>query len=333
MKHGSNSANNPGVFPVAPGVWGMKDVFVNFYMIQNLGNETWVLVDAGLKWSAGKIKKMAAYLFGADSRPQAIILTHGHFDHTGAIQSLSEEWDVPVYVHFMEIPYVTGKSSYPPPDPTVGGGIMAYMSSIYPKSPINIWSKVNVLPADGTVPGLEGWKYLHTPGHTPGHVSLYRASDHVLIAGDAFVTTQAESGVAVMMQKKKVSGPPKYFTCDWQAAEQSVKTLHALEPKIVATGHGQPMFGAELRQQLNSLAQNFATEAVPEKGRYVNEPATADSNGILYIPTAAGHSNDLVYKVVGFAVSLIAFAYLYSNKKKKNRRLRNEYLLDFEYNF
>ena len=137
------------IFPVATGVWGMKDVFVNFYMIQNEENTDWVLVDAGLKWSAPKIKKMANYLFGENARPSAIILTHAHFDHVGSLAQLAEEWDVPVYAQYMEIPYLTGKASYPPPDPTVGGGMMSYMSLVYPRTPINIWNRINVLPSDG----------------------------------------------------------------------------------------------------------------------------------------------------------------------------------------
>src|SRR3954468_24623197 len=99
------------MFTVAPGVWGIKDTFVNFYIIQDLNSDNWVLVDAGLKWSAAKIKKMASYLFGDTSKPASIVLTHGHFDHVGSVAKLAEEWDVPVYAHHMEIPYLTGKSS------------------------------------------------------------------------------------------------------------------------------------------------------------------------------------------------------------------------------
>ena len=68
-------------------------------------------------------------LFGHGNRPAAILLTHGHFDHVGALKTLAEEWDVPVYAHTLELPYLTGRSSYPPPDPSVGGGAMAAMSS------------------------------------------------------------------------------------------------------------------------------------------------------------------------------------------------------------
>src|SRR5689334_13812908 len=129
-------------FTVAPGVWGRKDVFVNFYIIQDLTSDDWVLIDTGLKWSASKIKEMAGHLFGENSRPKSIILTHGHFDHVGSVAALAEEWDVPVYAHYLEVPYLTGHSNYPPPDPTVGGGLMATMSFLYPSTPINIWKHI-----------------------------------------------------------------------------------------------------------------------------------------------------------------------------------------------
>ncbi len=79
-------------FNVAPNVWGMKDIFVNFYMIKNNEDKHWVLIDTGLKISAPKIKKMAAELFGEESRPKAIILTHGHFDHVGSLKRLKGEF-------------------------------------------------------------------------------------------------------------------------------------------------------------------------------------------------------------------------------------------------
>src|SRR4051812_46259884 len=161
-------------FNVAPHVWGMKDIFVNIYMIQNEDEKNWVLVDAGLKTSAGKIKRMAASLFGENSKPKCIILTHGHFDHVGSLKKLATEWDVPVYAHYLELPYLTGRSYYPPPDPSVGGGLMAWMSFIYPNKPINMDGKIYALPEDGTVPGLKDWRYIHTPGHAPGHISLFR---------------------------------------------------------------------------------------------------------------------------------------------------------------
>ncbi len=78
------------VFAVAPGVWRMKDIFVNVYIVQNTDSTNWVLIDAGLKTSAPKIKAMAAEVFGSEgSRPSSIILTHGHFDHIGSLRKLA----------------------------------------------------------------------------------------------------------------------------------------------------------------------------------------------------------------------------------------------------
>ena len=49
-----------------------------------------------------------------------------------------------------------------------------------------------MLPSDGTVPHLPDFKWIHTPGHTPGHISLFREKDQALIVGDAFVTVKQE---------------------------------------------------------------------------------------------------------------------------------------------
>lgn len=312
------------LFSVAPGVWGRKDLFVNFYMIQDQSSGAWALVDAGLKWSAPKIRHMANELFGEGSRPTAIILTHGHFDHVGALSSLIEEWNVPVYAHSLEVPYLTGKSSYPPPDPTVGGGLMASMSWMYPRGPIDIKDYVRKLPMDNSIPGLSDWKYIHTPGHAPGHISLFRESDRVLIAGDAFVTTKAESAAYALSGMKHLSGPPKYYTCNWASAELSVIKLAALDPDIAATGHGVTMRGEELRGALRILSTNFKAMAIPDEGRYVNEPAVTNEQGVLFIPPATEKMSRLA-KVLGLSIAVASVALLiYQQTKSKRRPLEEE---------
>ena len=272
-------------FPVASGVWGTKDIFVNMYMIKSEETGEWVLADTGLKSSAPRIRKMAEKLFGPGARPAAIVLTHGHFDHAGSLKKLLEEWgDVPVYCHYLELPYLSGKSAYPPADPSVGGGLLAAFSWMYPKRPINVEPHLHILPPDGTVPGLPEWRYLHTPGHAPGHVSLFREHDRLLIAGDAFVTTRQESVTSVMLQQRRISGPPKYLTYDWEAAHNSVKRLAALHPRTVATGHGKPMAGPAMQAALEQLAIHFEETAVPDKGRYVHHAAVTDASGVTYLP-------------------------------------------------
>ena len=171
-----------------------------------------------------RIEGWAREHFG-DTPPVAIVLTHGHFDHVGALDELLNTWNVPVYGHPEEAPYLTGSRSYPDPDPTVGGGMMARMAALYPRSPIDVGSRLQLLPADGTVPALPDWRWIHTPGHTAGHVALFREADRTRIAGDAFCTTKQESFFAVATQRPELHGPPAYFTTDWDAARESVRTL------------------------------------------------------------------------------------------------------------
>lgn len=310
------------LFSVAPGVWGRKDLFVNFYVIQDQTTGAWALVDAGLKWSAPRIRNMASELFGEGVRPTAIILTHGHFDHVGALQTLTREWNVPVYAHSLEVPYLTGVSSYPPPDPTVGGGLMAAMSWMYPKGPINVHDFIRVLPNDNSIPGFPDWKYIHTPGHTPGHISLFRERDRVLIAGDAFVTTKAESAIYTLSGTKYLSGPPKYFTCNWASAELSVIKLAALDPAIAATGHGKIMRGEELRAALRSLSTHFKTVALPVEGRYRNEPAVTDEHGVLYLPPPTEKISKLA-KVLGISLAVASIALIIYQRSRHRHASAN----------
>ncbi len=264
----------------------LKTVLVNVFFsgLPGAGDRDWVLIDASIPGQTGAIVAAARKRFQPDARPSAIILTHGHFDHVGSLLSLARLWDVPIFAHELELPYLTGRSPYPPPDATVGGGMLALFSWMFPRGPIDLGDRVHPLPSDGSVPFMPGWRWIHTPGHTTGHVSLFRDSDRTLIAGDAFVTTKQESALAVIEQRQEIHGPPAYYTSDWVAARRSIEALSALNPETAATGHGVPMTGEPLRAGLRNLLRDFDQVAYPEHGRYAHQPAIADATGVISVP-------------------------------------------------
>jgi glyoxylase-like metal-dependent hydrolase (beta-lactamase superfamily II) len=293
---------------VATGVSYLLDRIVNVCFVGEPGTNdpTWTLIDAGLPGSADRIKRAAARLFGAESRPVAIVLTHGHFDHIGAIHTLARDWNAPVYAHELELPYLTGRSAYPPPDPLVGGGAMSVMSVLFPKGPIDLGSRVRSLPADGSVPGMPGWRWIPTPGHSPGHVSYVRDTDRTLVAGDAFVTTKQESLVAALTQRQELHGPPMYFTPDWESARESLRHLAAYAPAVAITGHGPPMRGERLRVELEQLASHFDEWVRPAHGRYRDRPAITNVNGVVDLPppVVSGRALAVTGLAIGAAVGL-----------------------------
>jgi glyoxylase-like metal-dependent hydrolase (beta-lactamase superfamily II) len=293
---------------VAPDLACLRTRIVNLFIYGQPGvpSGSWVLIDTGMPGSAAKIIRAAQEHIGPWARPSAIILTHGHFDHVGSVRSLAERWDVPVYAHRLELPYLTGRSSYPPPDPMVGGGALAALARFYPRGPIDLGWRVRVLPEDGSVPGMPGWRWIHTPGHTPGHVSLFRDEDRTLIAGDAFVATKQESAIAVLTQRAEIHGPPAYYTSDWEAARRSVQELAALEPLRAGTGHGPLLEGSKLIVGLQKLARNFDWMAVPLRGRYVRRPAVTDESGVVDVPPPV--SDPLPRVLLGVGLGLLASA-------------------------
>ena len=297
------------------GIVRVPVAFVNAYLIDitpNVPGHGWVLVDTGLRALGSlAIRRAAARRYGARSQPRAIVLTHGHFDHAGSAQALAVEWDVPVFAHPLELPYLTGRSEYPPQDPTVGGAL-GMMSRAFPRGAIDLGRNLHPLAADGTLPFLPGWHAVATPGHTPGHLAFWRESDRVLLAGDALATMNQESWATTVTMPRTLRWPPAPMTTDWDAAGESIRRLAALRPRVLAAGHGLPLIGPDVPDALATFARTFTP---PEHGRYVGRPVRADGDGIVAMPPPVGDPVRTAMRAAAGVAAIAAVVLTYARRR------------------
>jgi NADPH:quinone reductase-like Zn-dependent oxidoreductase/glyoxylase-like metal-dependent hydrolase (beta-lactamase superfamily II) len=250
---------------VAHGVFqlptGRKRMASHVYLVRS--GQGWVLVDAGWPTAEQSVAAAAESLFGSGTRPAAIVLTHIHPDHAGSAPALARRWGVPVYVHPAELPQAAGKllDEYASP---LDRWVLRPLLKVLPEGSMPAADMTDLVrpfdPATG-VPGLPDWTCVETPGHTPGHIALFRESDGVLLTGDAVLTTDLNSLSGLVSGATKVSGPPWMATWDWPMAMASVAVLAGLRPRVLAGGHGRAITGPSAARQLEEYATTVGAGA------------------------------------------------------------------------
>ena len=215
----------------------------NVYLVRS--GQAWVLVDAGWPGDAAAITTEVDSICGPTVRPVAIVLTHIHPDHSGAAGDLARAWRVPVYVHEAELPMAAGtylpEFSMPLDRWVVVPLLRLLPARIRQKAVRSIADVTRPLDPLGGVQALPDWEWIHTPGHTPGHVALLRRRDGVLISGDAVLTVDLNSVRGSLRRRPSPARPPRYTTWDWSQAQRSIAVLAGLRPRLLAPGHGPAM--------------------------------------------------------------------------------------------
>ena len=212
--------------------------------------EDWTLIDTGMPGLAEDILSYAEQA-GITNKPlKAIILTHQDIDHIGGLPGfLDEAGETPfdVYAHEADQDTIDGKVGFLkfPPE-----NLVAELNSLSDEVRIsfeNVFispSKPNVkqLLTDGmTLPMGGGLTVIHTPGHTPGHVSLYHHASKTLIAGDALVIDKGEL---------QPSSP--YSTVNMEQALQSLEKFTPSDIETVVCYHGGLMRG-DINKKIEAL--------------------------------------------------------------------------------
>ncbi|MGA0979561.1 MAG: MBL fold metallo-hydrolase, partial [Candidatus Nanopelagicales bacterium] len=181
-------ARTPAV-ALAEGIYRIRTMgdFINsFAFIEDDGSVT--LVDCGLKRAPKKIVAALASIGKHPSDVQRIVLTHAHFDHAGGAARMVDETSADgVDVHADDAHYVRTGTRPPGDSASTAGRLLA-------RAP---WGDFTATPvAEELVDGqlidvAGGLRVLHTPGHTPGHISLLHPRSGVLITGDSIFNMNA----------------------------------------------------------------------------------------------------------------------------------------------
>jgi glyoxylase-like metal-dependent hydrolase (beta-lactamase superfamily II) len=209
----------------------IPNVVANVYLIVDTDGLT--LIDAGLAGSERKVMRYISERGYSPSDLRRIIITHADTDHVGGLAGLERASGATIYASAIEAEALAaGRPSRRIRPRRLGIRLlMNVVSRLYKSRP----AQVNqVLVGGDMLPVLGGLQVVETPGHTPGHISLFSPSSGVLFVGDSMVVRGA----------KIVPSLPA-TTWNEQAALASVRNQASLHAKVVCSGHGPVVKEAE----------------------------------------------------------------------------------------
>ena len=197
---------------------GFPSGLVNIYLLGD------VLIDAGTRRARRRILRELG-----DRRLAAHALTHAHPDHQGSSHAICEHYGIPLWCGRHDVPPMEHAGGIALANPQVPTWLAHIQERLWAGPPHP------VARALGEGDEVVGFTVLETPGHTRGHISLWREADRVLIVGDVLVNARPLTGVPGLHE------PPGLATVDRERNRSSARRLAALEPRLACFGHGPPL--------------------------------------------------------------------------------------------
>lgn len=178
----------------------------NCYLLYRPGSSACLVIDPG-----GHAPELYDFIAAEGLQPAAVLLTHGHIDHTGGVEELRRRWPCPIWMHAEDAPLLSTP---------INREFAVMLGVPLPPPPSRLLSDGEVL----TIEGQE-MRVIHTPGHTPG--SLVLQCGELLFTGDTLF--QGSVG------RTDLPGG------DFAALQRSLARLKTLPPEsLVLPGHGDP---------------------------------------------------------------------------------------------
>jgi len=210
----------------------------NVYLVET--DDGVVLVDTATRHARRRILRQVA-----GRRLEAILITHAHRDHAGAMHAVATETGAPVWSSAEDADALEGKAPEPIPkrDSLVNRMFAGWWKDRHP---------VARRLSEGERIG--SFEVVAFPGHTPGMIGLWRESDRTVVCADTIRTMNLFTGFP------QVGEMPSLFTCDGAESRRSIRKLAALEARTVCPGHGRALRGDEAVEKVRALAAGLPAD-------------------------------------------------------------------------
>jgi glyoxylase-like metal-dependent hydrolase (beta-lactamase superfamily II) len=217
----------------------------NVYLLTS--TEGLTLVDAGLAGDADRIVAQLQEAGHAPSELHTIVLTHGHGDHIGGAAALARRSGARILAHRDDVPIIERTQSLP---------FRSLVQRLMFAFADRVLFRVSPCPVDRplddgeVIEPLGGMHVIHTPGHTPGSISLYQPERRILFCGDALFNANPVTG------RPRLQLPSPSVSVDSAQARQSVRKLSELPVDVLCPGHGEPILdgaGEQIRALLGAV--------------------------------------------------------------------------------
>jgi glyoxylase-like metal-dependent hydrolase (beta-lactamase superfamily II) len=227
---------------VAEGIHRIEDAYTNWFLVEEGDRIT--VIDTGVPSSWNSLQEALEVLGRTTHDIEAVLLTHGHFDHIGFAERAHSELGVPVWLHTNDVPiaqhprqYAHAVSRIPYLMNTKALPIAASLiaSRAFWPRPLTEVNRFDENVGSLPVPGSP--RVLFTPGHTLGHCAFHFPDRDVLIAGDALVTLDPYTGEPGPQLVSRAA------TADPERARSSLDVIEEVQATLLLTGHGEPWAG------------------------------------------------------------------------------------------